>query len=159
MTTQPKPISDLRPANCRFRLQEEGRPYPRSSCVVCGRTVTSGLGNHCFKLDVTPVAPKPISDEDLAVVKDLTTDWDGSKLVGLEHTRLPVLVGTLEALIARIEQQQASLASKDAEIERLREAASELLDDFVLFAGSDDYTSFPKEWPSAEKARAALKQE
>lgn len=27
---------DSRPSDCRDRLQEEGQPYPRSSCSACG---------------------------------------------------------------------------------------------------------------------------
>lgn len=38
---------DRRPANCRFRLQDEGRAYPRSSCAACGKTITTGLGVAC----------------------------------------------------------------------------------------------------------------
>lgn len=38
---------DERPANGRFRLQDEGKAYPRSSCQACGRTVITGLGNSC----------------------------------------------------------------------------------------------------------------
>lgn len=38
---------DTRPAQCRFRLQEEGKPYPKSACVACGKTIITGLGNHC----------------------------------------------------------------------------------------------------------------
>jgi len=40
-------MSDARPANCRFRLQDEGKSYPRSSCTACGRTVGTGLGTAC----------------------------------------------------------------------------------------------------------------
>jgi hypothetical protein len=39
--------TETRPAACRFRLMDEGQPYPRSSCTACGRTVTTGLGNQC----------------------------------------------------------------------------------------------------------------
>lgn len=42
----PTPI-DTRPANCRHRLQDEGKAYPRSSCTHCGKTVTTGLGKSC----------------------------------------------------------------------------------------------------------------
>lgn len=27
--------STMRPANCRNRLRDEGKPYPRSGCAVC----------------------------------------------------------------------------------------------------------------------------
>lgn len=38
---------DHRPVNCRFRLQEEGKSYPRSSCAACGRSIATGLGKRC----------------------------------------------------------------------------------------------------------------
>lgn len=38
---------DTRPANCRHRLQDEGKAYPRSSCSHCGKTITTGLGRAC----------------------------------------------------------------------------------------------------------------
>lgn len=38
---------DPRPANCRFRLRDEGKAYPRSSCTACTRSVVTGLGNSC----------------------------------------------------------------------------------------------------------------
>lgn len=34
---------DRRPQQCRFRLQGEGKPYPRSSCQACGRSIATGL--------------------------------------------------------------------------------------------------------------------
>lgn len=40
---------DSRPLNCRFRLQEEGKSYPRSSCVACGKNIGTGLGASCTK--------------------------------------------------------------------------------------------------------------
>jgi hypothetical protein len=40
-------MTDLRPTNCRFRLAEEGKPYPRSSCPACKQTVFTGLGSSC----------------------------------------------------------------------------------------------------------------
>lgn len=39
--------TDTRPQTCRFRLQDEGKPYGRSSCGACARTIVSGLGNAC----------------------------------------------------------------------------------------------------------------
>lgn len=45
---------DNRPAECRFRLQDEGKPYPRSFCRACGRSIFRGLGNHCRLADLTP---------------------------------------------------------------------------------------------------------
>jgi len=43
-------MTDPRPVNCRFRLQEEGKGYPRSSCQACGKTITTGLGRSCSKV-------------------------------------------------------------------------------------------------------------
>lgn len=37
---------DIRPSNCRFRLKDEGKPYPRSSCKACKRGLMQ-LGNEC----------------------------------------------------------------------------------------------------------------
>ena len=49
---------DIRPANCRFRLQDEGKPYPRSGCSACGATVTT-LGNKCSHAPVEQTMKKP----------------------------------------------------------------------------------------------------
>ncbi len=38
---------DRRPDHCRFRLQDEGKPYPKSSCQACGKGIASGLGREC----------------------------------------------------------------------------------------------------------------
>lgn len=44
----PMPVKDdPRPANCRFRLMDEGKEYPRSRCNGCGRSITTGLGRRC----------------------------------------------------------------------------------------------------------------
>lgn len=53
---------DNRPAQCRFRLQDEGKGYPRSSCSACGKTITTGLGTHC-------TAGKSVLD-DLGITRD-----------------------------------------------------------------------------------------
>jgi len=42
-----KPADD-RPAGCRFRLQDEGKPYPRSSCNACGKSLVN-IGNECWR--------------------------------------------------------------------------------------------------------------
>lgn len=38
---------DTRPAACRFRLADEGKAYPKSSCTACGKGIATGLGRHC----------------------------------------------------------------------------------------------------------------
>lgn len=52
--------TDARPPGCRFRLIDEGKPYPRSGCTACGKTIMTGLGRVC---DVP--APKSISPVDV----------------------------------------------------------------------------------------------
>jgi hypothetical protein len=38
---------DTRPKECRFRLQDEGKSYPRSSCFACNKGILTGLGKSC----------------------------------------------------------------------------------------------------------------
>lgn len=45
-------MNETRPLNCRFRLQEEGKAYPKSGCQACGKTVMTGLGNKCSVIDL-----------------------------------------------------------------------------------------------------------
>jgi hypothetical protein len=40
-------MDDIRPKNCRFRLKDEGKAAPRSSCDGCGKGIATGLGKHC----------------------------------------------------------------------------------------------------------------
>jgi hypothetical protein len=40
-------MTDVSPTNCRFRLRDESKSHPRSSCAACGRTITTGLGREC----------------------------------------------------------------------------------------------------------------
>lgn len=49
-------VVDPRPANCRFRLQAEGKPYPRSSCTACGRNIST-LGTQCLNIKVPAMLP------------------------------------------------------------------------------------------------------
>lgn len=61
-------MTDTRPTNCRFRLQDEGKVYPRSSCNACGRNILTGLGNKC---NVTPVDPMPRPTTELTPLDNL----------------------------------------------------------------------------------------
>lgn len=45
--TPKKQQADKRPANCRHRLYDEGKAYPRSGCDGCGQTIFTGLGATC----------------------------------------------------------------------------------------------------------------
>ena len=53
---------NIRPALCRERLREEGKPYPRSSCQACGWTVFSGPVERAKCEDSMPQQPPIISD-------------------------------------------------------------------------------------------------
>ena len=53
-------MSDHRPLNCRFRLQDEGMPYPRSYCSACGRTIATGLGTSCREVTSIPDVVEPV---------------------------------------------------------------------------------------------------
>lgn len=53
--------TDIRPTNCRFRLEEEGKSYPKSSCQACGATIIN-LGKSC---PLTNTVSKPVSLEGL----------------------------------------------------------------------------------------------
>jgi hypothetical protein len=50
---------DPRPARCRFRLRDEGKPYGRSGCTACGKTITTGLGTHCTAIPSVSVTHIP----------------------------------------------------------------------------------------------------
>lgn len=65
---------DTRPANCRFRLQEEGKPYPRSSCEACHKTITTGLGTHCTVASGAVGAVEDFSGVMLQPILDLWED-------------------------------------------------------------------------------------
>ena len=62
-------MADTRPTNCRFRLQDEGKAYPRSSCKACGKHVFTGLGRECSHQ--SPAAP------DAALVRVKPLAWEG----------------------------------------------------------------------------------
>jgi hypothetical protein len=69
---------DLRPANCRFRLADEGKAYPRSSCAACGASITTGLGTHCMRVGGTPApvaAPAPEKDDQVALSRGDQVRW------------------------------------------------------------------------------------
>lgn len=54
-TTNDAPMTaDPRPSNCRFRLADEGKAYPKSSCTACGKGIATGLGRHCTVVDPEP---------------------------------------------------------------------------------------------------------
>lgn len=50
-----KKVSEIRPEKCRFRLRDEGQPYPKSSCEHCRVSVLNGLGDECQAIKRFPV--------------------------------------------------------------------------------------------------------
>lgn len=65
-------MSDLRPIDCRFRLQDEGKAYPRSACTACKKTITTGLGRECtFPADHATKVPafRPLTEEDVQALR------------------------------------------------------------------------------------------
>lgn len=68
-------MSEARPLECRFRCQDEGRAYPRSSCRACGKTITTGLGVRCsFKPEPDAAARQR---ERIAMRDDLAGFFEG----------------------------------------------------------------------------------
>ena len=136
-------MSDPRPANCRFRLQDEGKDYPRSSCPACGRTVTTGLGNKCDVYPPTPAdgdadAPLPEKDGKSSAI----TDWKAGFADGYA-------AGTRDTLNSSVSK---------AEREMLRKALREMVYETThLSPVQDDGSHWAKISGSAlAQARAAL---
>lgn len=74
-------MTDTRPAECRFRQQDEGRPYPQSNCRACNKSVTS-LGNSCH---MPPLLEWTIwNGGDRA-----PDDWDGGAVLLRNGTTCP----------------------------------------------------------------------
>jgi len=70
---------DHRPVKCRFRLQDEGKAYPRSSCTACGKGVLSGLGNKCSHTRPQPaVTVKPLDDNGSEILVRLKAACTGT---------------------------------------------------------------------------------
>jgi hypothetical protein len=62
---------DTRPPNCRFRLRDEGKAYPRSGCLGCGKTITTGLGTECS----IAAAPSTVEQFERQIDAD-AAEWD-----------------------------------------------------------------------------------
>lgn len=69
-------MADARPANCRFRLQEEGKAYPRSSCTACGRSILTGLGNSCGAVSNTSPLVMSRIEELEGAIRDLRREYE-----------------------------------------------------------------------------------
>jgi len=109
-------MSDARPVDCRFRLQDEGKPYPRSSCSGCGRTITTGLGKSCHRVPAVSDLQRQLSE---AVERAEKADGWAKDWHGIVETICTVLeLGTLDA-----DQVAAAIRAKFEKAERERDEA------------------------------------
>lgn len=138
-------MTDTRPFNCRHRAQDEGRPYPRSSCSHCGKTITTGLGRHCEFGHVTAdPAPSPSPADDVAgLCERLNTGSDlvttGEVVAMLTSLAAEQTRGNLAMFDAAVAHGETKLALKKAE----ENASARAVEGLVLLH-------------RAEKAEAAL---
>lgn len=107
-------MSEARPVDCTFRLQDEGKPYPRSGCAHCGRTITSGLGRQCHHE----------TDRIEALERDLKQAREMFDDCVLQHNEQ----------MQRAEAAEASLARKD---EAMRGVLDRMTDSYKAKNGRD----------------------
>ena len=125
---------DIRPADCRHRLQDEGKAYPRSSCWACGRNIMSGLGTRCY-LERSSEAPAPEThlDEIARLTAALADMHRRAQKAEGEAERLRTLVAAYEAQGGPISNQglryfnmyrrsEAAHAASEERERRMREA-------------------------------------
>lgn len=101
---------DNRPTNCRFRLMDEGKTYPRSMCNACGKTIMSGLGKECTTL---PAAPAP--DDRPAARKNLIERLKGIQLLAFDvpgNLKMTEINATIQEAARELQQINAKLAIK-----------------------------------------------
>lgn len=82
--------SDPRPQGCRFRLQDEGRAYPRSGCAACGKTITTGLGRACDSDQLRIADVSQYYDTDVSV-SELSAEAVEPKIAGLTPLEVELL--------------------------------------------------------------------
>lgn len=94
---------DTRPAECRFRLQDEGKAYPKSSCTACGRGIATGLGRSCGEV-------KPDDRDKALLLQAASALSDARRLWPQKHPAAGMIVGieddcrqTYERLTAALE--------------------------------------------------------
>lgn len=92
-------MSDLRPANCTFRLKDEHKPYPKSGCKACGKTVGNGLGKECSLVGT----PKPDR-----FPPRIAAELEKGKAVGCRA--IPVWNHELDSMADRSERAETSAA-------------------------------------------------
>lgn len=91
---------EKRPPNCRFRLQDEGKAYPRSSCAACGKTVTTGLGKGCTF--ATPPSRNDTIRVTDAMVEAALNRWDERPFKMIGHTDFEAM---RDAILAALKVQ------------------------------------------------------
>lgn len=100
---------DTRPTNCRFRLQDEGKAYPRSSCQACGKGVTTGLGSRCTEpASRSPAMTSEKAPDRIWADPDHWVSADTSKPNYVEYIRADVadaMVAELKAEISRLKER------------------------------------------------------
>jgi hypothetical protein len=125
-------VIDQRPINCRFRLRDEGKAHPRSACVGCGKSISTGLGTHChipfmevFQVEVQPSElppfPAPLSDEALFARAAMALS-DARRLWPARHPAAGLIMGVeddsrrvYEMMGAVIEDLTQRLTRKDSD--------------------------------------------
>jgi hypothetical protein len=81
---------DARPADCRFRLADEGKAYPRSSCTACGRSVTTGLGTSCAHA----IPGSPPTTDDTGIMRQAAVALsDARRLWPARHPASGMIIG------------------------------------------------------------------
>jgi chromosome segregation ATPase len=50
-------------------LQDERKPYPRSSCTACGKSITTGLGNRCSVAETSTATALTAKDKEIEALR------------------------------------------------------------------------------------------
>lgn len=106
-------VQETRPEGCRFRLQDEGKLYPKSSCAACGKTIMTGLGKECTS-SAPAVRPAPadlreVVAKAVAYAEQLATDLHAKHFPDVTQWRL--LSGDLVGILTQIDNMTVGLAT------------------------------------------------
>lgn len=108
-------MTDKRPVGCRFRLVDEGKPYPRSSCTICGKGVMTGLGRECSMITkhdpfITHYVETLGRQAAIIALQNYAAMYHSNAVIALNHKSFNHLS------IASTYQQQSAWASRNARI-------------------------------------------
>ncbi|MDG3040472.1 hypothetical protein [Roseicyclus marinus] len=137
-------MADTRPANCRFRLKDEGKPYGRSSCAACRQSIFTGLSNSCAQqtADMIPRAQAE-AEKQLAVAAALreaaeccTVELRNTAMLSSKPPQSSAAWDARNAILALLPNAGAALdrALADAEargMDRSADIAKEIADQFL----------------------------